>query len=121
MKKTVTKALVVLMALSIIVGLAACGKKTSQYVGEWKATTASAQGTEVDLGTLGLAVNISVREDGTIAVTAAGQTEEGTWKEIDGGISITSGGESMDLKMADGKLQMTEPNSGLIMNFEKQQ
>ena len=115
MKKTVTKALVVLMALSIIVGLAACGKKTSQYVGEWKATTASAQGTEVDLGTLGLAVNISVREDGTIAVTAAGQTEEGTWKEIDGGISI------MDLKMADGKLQMTEPNSGLIMNFEKQQ
>ena len=121
MKKAVTKALVVLMALSIMVGLAACGKKTYEYVGAWKTTTASAQGAEVYINELGLALDMHILEDGKIMVVSAEKFGLGTWKEIDGGISITSGGESMDLKMADGKLQMTEPDSGLVMNFEKQQ
>ena len=50
---------------------------------------------------------------------ATGESEEGSWSEIDNGVKVTdASGTSMDMELADGKLLMSE--SGVEITFEKQ-
>lgn len=122
MKKSVSKLLVVLMVLSLAIGLVACGggNADSQYVGEWKVTSASASGVTIDMATIGLEMSMTINGNGTVSVTASGESGSGTWEETDTGIKISSDGESLEAKMVDGKLEMYEPSSGVTMYFEKQ-
>lgn len=121
MKKTVSKLFAAAMVFALAFAMVACsGSKNSQYVGNWKATSASASGISVDLATLGLEMSMDLKADGTVSVTAAGQSGSGTWEETETGIKISSDGESLEAKYVDGKLEMNEPSSGVIMYFEKQ-
>lgn len=120
MKKTLSKFLAVLMVLSITMGLAACsGGKQSKYVGEWKATSASAGETQLDFATMGFEMTMSLKADGTVSVNFAGETGTGKWEETDTGIKITEEDQSIEAKSVGDKLEIVE--SGVTMSFEKQQ
>lgn len=121
MKKTVNKLVVALMVMTLAVGLMACSsQKDSKYVGEWKVVTGTSQGIEINLDSIGLSMIMSLKADGSVSLTTAGQTGTGTWKETDNGIELMSDGETIAVTDVDGKLQFTEPTSGVVMVMEKQ-
>lgn len=123
MKKNVSKFLIAVMVVAMLLGVVGCSKKgqsNSQYVGEWKSTSASASGVQVDLSALGLEMNMSLKADGNVTVSASGESGSGTWKETKTGISIDSEGKTITATNNNGKLEMVDPSSGVVMYFEKQ-
>lgn len=120
MKKNVSKLLAIMMMLSIVVGLAACSSQESKYVGEWKCTTYSAQGSAADLVALDTELNIVLNNDGSVSSTSSELSGTGTWAETNDGISITSHNDTLTFKYVNGKLELTEPSTGVLMIFEKQ-
>lgn len=123
MKKNVSKLLVAVMVLAMALGLVACsgGKADSKYVGSWKATQGSAQGITIDLAQYNLDMSMELKADGTVSVALGEQQGSGTWSEAEGGISISSDGETLTFKEnAEGKLEYLDAASGATLYFEKQ-
>ena len=116
MKKRISLVAVCLLLVGIL--LTACGG--NKWEGTWKATKASYNGEEIS-GSDMPEITIELKKDGKCQLTnaATGESEEGSWSEIDNGVKVTdASGNSMDMELADGKLLMSE--SGVEIAFEKQ-
>ena len=119
MKKNASKMLVALMVLTMSFGLVACSQ--NEYVGTWKATSATVKGVSIDLATYGLDMSMVLEANGKVTVSLSSDQGSGTWKKTDKGISISSDGQTLTAnKTSDGKLELLEPASGATMYFEKQ-
>ena len=119
MKKVVSLMLVAVMVFS----LAACGSKSNSILGTYKMTKVSMAGVEVSVdeylkavGQEDGSVTMEIKDGGTYTIDMAGSTEEGTWEEKDGKITL----DGLEAKLDGKNLTMTESSSQLSMVFEKQ-
>lgn len=103
MKKTVSSLLAVLLLMTVLFSLTACGgEEESAYVGTWKATQIEASGITMTPEEAQMEFSIDIKSDGTITATTNGESDgEGTWEETDNGISITSGTDVMEATLDD--------------------
>ena len=128
MKKVVSGILVVVLLFS----LAACGGKggSDPIVGNWKIDTVSMNGQEVELSALaafGLDIkswDINCKADGTLSMSVemfgVKEDAEGTWTLKEGTTyELASDGTPMDVTVADGKLTLEDPATGMGINFKK--
>ncbi|MCR5134732.1 MAG: hypothetical protein K6B12_03765 [Clostridiales bacterium] len=119
MKKTVSKILVVLLLMTAVLGLVACGGSESQFVGTWNATEIEAYGVTMAPEDAGLTFSITFEKDGKVTALTNGEADgEGTWEEDGDTVTITSNGETMSGTLEDGVL--TLDISGIVFKLEKE-
>lgn len=97
----------------------ACGG-SSEYVGTWEATKASAEGAdgnvvEMDASDIYQNFTLTLKAGGKATVNLNGEESEGKWKEVDNGIMVD---DEMTFTNDGGKLVVEQ--SGAKIVFEKQ-
>ena len=132
MKKNVwAKMLSLVLVLTCVIGLAACGKDGgSSAAGTYNFQTIDMGGITMDMeqlaDTLGEAADqikmaLVLKEDGSSSLDAAAVDEnmsmEGTWEEKGGNIELTSEGSTISCTLKDGVLTISE--EGIVMTFKK--
>ena len=94
--------------------------KQSEYVGTWKATSATAQDAPITL-TDGLDMSMVLKADGSASLSLNFNQASGTWKTTDTGISASHYNRTFIFnKTDDGKLELVDLSTGAIIYFEKQ-
>ena len=114
MKRTAKILLSVLVILSILACLAACGSKGPS--GTYKLVSMEMDGEELDADMIeeyGMEITITFNSDGTGTIDMAGDREEFEWK----GNTITVDGEESTFKLDGNKLTIEE--DGMKMVFSK--
>ena len=120
MKKTRSIAIVVLTALLSLVLLTACGKATGKY----KFKSMSGQGMTVNadaLSNYGMSLDdfsLELKSDGTFAMTAMGEAQEGKWTQSGSKVSLTAEDTTIEGTIKGKTLTIAE--DGMSMEFEKQ-
>lgn len=124
-KKTVQKnlmrMLIVMTVCTVIFVFSACGAKyaDSEYLGTWKAKTASMSGINLDVGNVFGEFTIKLEEDGTAKVTIDKEKQSGDWEETKNGFKLKDGSDEMEFKK--NKKGKTVLNyKGMTIDFEKQ-
>ena len=112
------KVFIAICAVLVMMFMAGCG---SSYAGEWKATDVESPAKiHMDPNATGSSLSFELKDDGKGTMTLNGASVDIQWSETDGGVKLEqSGGHSLDLKEADGKLTMVDGNGNTIY-FEKQ-
>ena len=94
--KKIQKILVVCMVFAIVTAMAGCGDKASKYEGTWELSKVKASGMSVDNpAKLGMQMKIIVGKDSKGTLILNKEKEEMTWKDIDGGVEISDGKETL--------------------------
>ena len=133
MKKSFAAKVVSLMLVLVcVLGLMACGdKKKSDAVGTYGIQKVEMNGVSMDLeqlaavmstesgeGDLSSIVTLTINEDGTfkLDMSAMGESEsqEGTWEEKDGKITLKAEGETIEGTYADGLVTLSEEGLSLV-------
>lgn len=117
-------ALLVVMTLVLV----ACGSgdapkekyADSPHLGKWVAIEATALGMTMKADEIfDEGFSIDLKADGKCELFVDGDTATGTWEPIDNGIKFTEGSESIDAKVADGKLQFEYEGAQIVFEKEK--
>ena len=123
MKKT-SKLLSLLLALSLVLSLAACGggSDTTDLTGTtWVLSGGSQGGVTVDKETLestfGGEMTYTFEADGKVTLSLAGVTVEGTWTQDGNTVNLDMQGDSGTMTLDGDKLTIEE--SGVTVEFTK--
>ncbi|MBQ4423662.1 MAG: lipocalin family protein [Clostridia bacterium] len=119
--------LICLLAVLTVLALIGCGsgKKESgeaaEILGEWNLTKAVVSGVEVTAEQIGQSMSFTFNADGSAAMTANGQTQQGlSWSYADGIVTLSALGRDLyDLTYDGTALTLHEPNSGADLVFER--
>ena len=115
-KKWRPAALVMSILLMMGMVLTGCGGNNADpIVGKWKLTNVEIGGATIDVQTFveqyaqgedasQMDISFDMKEDGTFAATAAGETAQGTWKKETDGYTLTVDGQDQTAAVKDGKL-----------------
>lgn len=116
------KVLFALLVPAMMVLFFACkgGNDAAKYVGEWNMVSMSEGDQTInaeDLAALGMTMTLSLKDDNTMVMTMAGESQEGTWKVDGGKCVLTADGEDVSATLEDGQLVLAEEN--MKMTFAK--
>ncbi len=137
MKKT-NKVIAVLAAMIMVLALVAgCGNnaggnnaadepKVESVVGKWTVVSGTLQSEEFDPKTLGFAVAMEFKDDGSFNLVltssmfpdAAEESASGTWTQDGENVTITANDESLDGKLEDGKLTFSDGDRSMVLERE---
>lgn len=124
MKKTTSKLLSLLLALTLVLSLAACGgggsSETTDLTGTTWALSGGSQGdTEVDKATLegllGGEMTYSFEADGKLVMALNGVEVEGTWSQDGSTVTVDVQGDTGTMTLNGDKLTIEE--SGVTVEF----
>ena len=124
MKKTTSKLLSLLLALTLVLGLAACGggggSETTDLTGTTWALSGGSQGdTEVDKATLegllGGEMTYSFEADDKLVMALNGVEVEGTWSQDGSTVTVDVQGDTGTMTLNGDKLTIEE--SGVTVEF----
>lgn len=87
----------------------------SPYCGTWVISSAEMEGVALEAAELGLEASITFAEDGKAVMEFDGETENSTWKEVDGNIVVD---DMTFVPTDDGGLSIDD--EGVMMLFTKQ-
>lgn len=115
------KLLAVVLALTLsCLAFSALAEET--ILGEWYLTKLTMGEVEIDPTMMGMAIAMTVREDGTgvLSTTQEGQeqTKELTWENRDGQIVMTVDSDEIPVVLEDGLLKLQSAEGGMIMSRE---
>lgn len=116
-------ALFMMVLVMSVMALCACGSGKSPVVGEWNAKEVGVSGITLDVKTFSQMAGtspeatLSIKKDGKFVMNLFGEYVEGTWKYSEPTCTLTSGGESIDVKYSDGTLEFY--SDGVRVTFEK--
>ena len=113
MKRTAKILLSVLLILSILSCLAACGSKGPS--GTYNLVSMETDGETIDADTLkdfGMEVTITFNSDGTGSIDMAGDKEEFEWK----GNTITADGEEIEFRLDGSKLTLEQDGETMVFS-----
>ncbi len=135
MNKTAhSKLLALLLALSLVLGLTACGggDSESSAAGSYNLTSITAAGQTLSMDDLksmadsagiDMDFGLELKSDGKYELNMVGpngaETQEGTWEEKDGTVSLTTDGTTISGKLDGGKLTLADESGTTSMTFEK--
>lgn len=114
MKRTAKILLSVLVILSILACLAACGSK-GQPSGTYKLVSMEMDGEELDADMIeeyGMEVTITFNSDGTGSLNMMGEKEEFEWK----GNTMTADGEEVEFKLDGNKLTLEQDGTKMVFS-----
>ncbi len=129
MKKT-NKVIAVLAAMVMVLALVAgCGNqaadepKVESVVGKWSVVSGELQGEELDPKTLGLAIAMEFKDDGSFNLVAtssmfpdaAEQNLSGTWTQNGDNVTVTTNDEDANGKLEGGKLTFADDNRSIML------
>lgn len=132
MKKNVfTRVLPMALILLCMISLTACGGSSgAEGTYKFQSMESMADGQKVTLDDLAeeagmsadeITFNLVLKSDGTFSLDASvlddSMSEEGTWEEDGGDLTLTSDGTSVSATLEGGRLTLSE--DGLTMVFEK--
>ncbi len=132
MKKT-NKVIAVLAAMIMVLALmAGCGgnaadePKVESIVGKWSVVSGELQGEELDPKTLGLAITMEFKDDGSVNLVstssmfpdAVEQNLSGTWTQNGDNVTVTTNGGDASGKLEDGKLTFSDDNRSMVLERE---
>ncbi len=89
---------IIALSLGLLLALSACGagSASSPYLGTWYTTEASFDGRALDVeNDLMGGLTIELQDQGLCQLTFAGKTDELTWSEEDGSITLSDGQEDL--------------------------
>ena len=119
--KRASRGIGILMTIAVLLGTQAAWAQAADYAGEWVCVAVDpGDGVKVtryegiDVKDL---VDLKLQEDGTLILTSMGAAMPGTWKEENGGISVSIEGEAVPFELKDGQLVNT--SDGVTMYLEK--
>ena len=113
MKRPAKILLSVLLILSILSCLAACGSKGPS--GTYNLVSMETDGETIDADTLkefGMEVTITFNSDGTGSIDMAGDKEEFEWK----GNTITADGEEIEFRLDGSKLTLEQDGETMVFS-----
>lgn len=95
--------------------------EAAEILGEWNLTKAVVSGVEVTAEQIGQSMSFTFNADGSAAMTANGQTQQGlSWSYADGIVTLSALGRDLyDLTYDGTALTLHEPNSGADLVFER--
>lgn len=129
MKKT-NKVIAVLAAMVMVLALVAgCGNnaadepKVASVVGKWSVVSGELQGEELDPKTLGLAIAMEFKDDGSFNLVAtssmfpdaAEQNLSGTWTQNGDNVTVTTNDEDANGKLDGGKLTFSDGDRSMVL------
>ena len=132
MKKT-NKVIAVLAAMVMVLALVAgCGNKAADepkvesVVGKWTVVSGELQGEELDPKTLGFAIAMEFKDDGSFNLVAtssmfpdaAEQNLSGTWTQNGDNVTVTTNDEDANGKLEGGKLTFADDNRSIMLERE---
>ena len=106
---------------SVLLLSTSCGAKyaNSEYVGKWKATSASMSGISVNVEKVIGDFVLELKDDGSDKVTIGKDSAKGDWEETDKGIKLKDSKDELEFKK-ESKGKMSMNYSGMKLVFEKQ-
>lgn len=128
--KKMNRVIAVLAAMIMLLTLAAgCGNnaadkpKVESVVGKWSVVSATLQSEELDPKTLGLAIAMEFKDDGSFDLVATSsmftdaeeQNLSGTWTQDGDNVTVTVNDEPLDGKLEDGKLTFSDGNTNMVL------
>ncbi len=115
------RVLPILALCTVIVLFTACGAKyaDSEYLGTWKATTATMSGISLDVSKTIGEFSITLEKDGSVRATIGKDKEKGKWEETENGFKLKDSSSEMDFtKTEKGKAKVEY--QGMTLVFEQQ-
>ena len=128
--KKMNRVIAVLAAMIMVLTLAVgCGNnaadepKTESVVGKWTVVSGTLQSEELDPKTLGLAIAMEFKDDGSFNLVAtssmfpdaAEQNLSGTWTQNGDNVTVTTNGEDANGKLEGGKLTFADDNRSIML------
>jgi hypothetical protein len=112
---------IVLLALLAALGFSACSDNSnSPFVGEWTLDRASVNGIAVSAEAFGLSSELTIKADGSFALSFNAESESGTWKtDGDTKIILTIGRDGRPVEMKDGELILSIDDDTLLFYTKK--
>ena len=114
--------LLLILALCVAVSaFAACGAKyaDSEYLGTWKATTATMSGISLDVSKIIGDFSFTLEKDGSAKATIGKNKEKGKWEETEDGFKLKDNSDEMEFKKTEkGKTKLEY--QGMTIVFEQQ-
>ncbi len=102
------KLLCTALALMLLLALGGCGSDESALQGTWQAVGAEFEGKTFDVSQLFEGgMELELRKDGTSRLTLNGQSDEITWTEEDGTLTLSDGKESMTGEIEEDQIVLT--------------
>lgn len=132
-KRLMGKLLALMLALVCVLGLTGCGGGKSKAVGKYDLESMETGGMTINvqdmldaLGESGVEMNVEIvlelKDDGSFTMDMSAldesQSEEGTWEEKSGKITLTSNGESIEATLDGDTLTLEEDGEKMV--FVKQ-
>ena len=111
------KILAVIMALCMMLSMAFAEGTGS--AGTWYATKIGMGDQYMDISVAGISVVLTLNEDGTAVMEAAGEAKEGTWEDTEAGPAVTIDGETLTAELAEGELTLTFSGQSIIFTQEE--
>lgn len=91
------------------------------FVGVWELTGLESEGVQMGTATMamfGLTMTMTLKEDGTCVVSAAGQDEVGTWHVTEQGVAITDPTDTIEFVYENDMLITEEDGSKMMLTRE---
>ena len=99
----------------------ACGAKyaDNEYLGTWKATTATMSGISLDVSKTIGEFSITLEKDGSVRATIGKDKEKGKWEETENGFKLKDSSSEMEFTTTEkGKAKVEY--QGMTLVFEQQ-
>ena len=122
MKKLVSLLLAMMVACMMVPAMAEVTAET--VTGEWFVTEMLAGEMSINPADMGMEISLVLNEDGTMVMTMAGESQNGTWALADGKVQLTAGegDEASTVEMTveeDGTLKGGDEGQVLVFSREK--
>lgn len=113
-------------AFALCLALASCGgsgakNDAESFIGTWKLTSIEGENTPISesemelMESMGMSITLTLSEDRSAAFDFLGEALTGTWEAKGGSTAVfNSGGDSINLTLADGKLTMSYENDSMV-------
>lgn len=115
------RVLPVLALCAMVFFFTACGAKyaDSEYLGTWKATTATMSSISLDVSKTIGEFSITLEKDGSVRATIGKDKEKGKWEETENGFKLKDSSSEMDFTKTE-KGNAKVEYQGMTLVFEQQ-
>ena len=114
MKKIIS----LMLAVCMMLGMVSAFAESASVTGVWYASKMSMGDQSYDIGMLGMALTLTLNEDGSASMDTNGDVSEGTWEANAEGVAVTFEGQTINGTLADGELSLTDNEQTIIFTRE---